>query len=187
MQINPILLKGSWDEGWALDKHVLSSEYIGDNPFGNPTFRTVRTEIGELVFRLKYRGDLSVLKQIADTASDFIKSTGINKRINIILPAPPSKRRQIQPVFLIAETIAENLGCFYSSEAFINKSSEESKNAHGENVSVEFTKTFKIPCGILLIDDIFNTGATLNACVKGLRKDPLTKGVFVLTMTKAKG
>jgi hypothetical protein len=77
MRINPILLKGSWDEGWALDKHVLSSEYIGDNPFGNPTFRTVRTEIGELVFRLKYRGDLSVLKQIADTASDFIKSTGI--------------------------------------------------------------------------------------------------------------
>lgn len=40
---------------------------------------------------------------------------------------------------------------------------------------------------ILLVDDLYSTGATLNECVKILREDQLLGKIYVLTMTKTKG
>jgi hypothetical protein len=31
LKINPIEIKGSWTQGWALDLHTLSSTFIGDD------------------------------------------------------------------------------------------------------------------------------------------------------------
>jgi hypothetical protein len=74
VQINPKRIIGRWTEGFALDFHTLSSEYIGDDEYGHPQFDTKRSEIGELLYRLKYREDKSVLGDIISTASRFIKS-----------------------------------------------------------------------------------------------------------------
>lgn len=30
----PIKLNGIWNEGYALDYHTISSEYLGEDPFG---------------------------------------------------------------------------------------------------------------------------------------------------------
>lgn len=49
------------------------------------------------------------------------------------------------------------------------------------------TKKAKRDCNILLIDDIYHTGTTLNSCVKALREDSRIKSIYVLTMTKTKG
>jgi len=46
MDINPIKLVGNWDEGWALDKHIISSEYIGVNIYGHDEYNTTRTDMG---------------------------------------------------------------------------------------------------------------------------------------------
>lgn len=45
--INPIKLIGSWIEGYALDYHVLSSEYLGVDAFGKDIFETKRTIMGD--------------------------------------------------------------------------------------------------------------------------------------------
>ena len=46
-------ITGSWDLGYVLDKHVLSSVYLGDNAYGHPQFDTTRSEVGEALYKLK--------------------------------------------------------------------------------------------------------------------------------------
>jgi competence protein ComFC len=51
VKTSPKKLKGPWEDGYALDIHTISSEFIGHNEFGHPQFDTKRTEIGELLYR----------------------------------------------------------------------------------------------------------------------------------------
>src|SRR5271169_4835676 len=99
---NPIKLPAiPWVEGYVLDYHTVSS-----TPTGDPYYRfdTKRTELGELLFRMKYRGGGdAVLADIVDTASQFIGSW--KPPIDCIVPAPPSTARKAQPVVEIARAL----------------------------------------------------------------------------------
>jgi len=52
MKVNIRKLDGSWDLGYALHKHTLSSIYLGDNEYGHPQFDTTRSEPGEALYQL---------------------------------------------------------------------------------------------------------------------------------------
>lgn len=154
----------------------------------NPMFDTKRTDIGELVYRLKYRNDSTVIDELASVAAEFINSVGIAKKTTVILPAPPTKKRQVQPVFMISEAIANKLGIFYIDDVLQKEGDTEAKNVPGNTHSVvRLCKHLQRTANFLLIDDIFNTGETLSACVSALRDDPLTREIYVLTMTKRQG
>ena len=88
--INPKRLGlGPWVEGYVLDYHSISS-----TPTGDPYYRfdTRRTELGELLFHLKYRnGGEAILTDIADTVEHLVKEW--KPPINAITGAPPSRRR----------------------------------------------------------------------------------------------
>lgn len=59
-KINPIKLPPRpWVDGYVLDYHTVSS-----TPTGDPYYRfdTKRTELGELLFRMKYRERHSVVR-----------------------------------------------------------------------------------------------------------------------------
>jgi competence protein ComFC len=103
MQLSPRTLHGAWDGGRVLDRHVSSSEFIGYNEQGHPQFESTRTELGELLFRLKYRSDRSAIVPIAQAASDFIRSW--NPELDVIVPASPSKSRAVQPLFQSGATL----------------------------------------------------------------------------------
>ena len=189
MEMHPIKLHGNWDEGWALDQHTLSSEYLGDSPLGRPQFRTVRSEIGEAMYPLKYRGFVGIVPKIAELATELLKEKGLLSSINIVLPVPPTTQREFQPVFMIAEDLATLNDLFYSSEALVKTSTEAAKNMDSVQKmklpsTIQFVRSFNRPCNVLVIDDIFDTGGTLTGCVRALRRDPNTQRVFVLTMTK---
>ena len=96
MKLDPRKLQGAWDDGRVLDRHVSSSEFIGYDEYGNPQFETTRTELGELVYRLKYRRDQSAVGPIARVACEFVRSW--NPRVDVIVPATPSKTRPVQPL-----------------------------------------------------------------------------------------
>ena len=55
MTINPIRIKGNWDEGYVLDRHIIKSSIIGIDGFGNSIYDTQRTELGELIYQIKYK------------------------------------------------------------------------------------------------------------------------------------
>ena len=89
VEINPKKLIGNWESGFALDFHTIKSMYIGDDEYGHPQFSTTYSQIGELLYRLKYKSDESVLKIIANTASDFVNSS--NWPIDLLVSVPPSR------------------------------------------------------------------------------------------------
>jgi len=64
IEIHPKEIRGSWDAGYVLDLHTISSTRIGYNEFDHPEFDTQRSPLGELVYRLKCRGDKNAIPAI---------------------------------------------------------------------------------------------------------------------------
>lgn len=104
----PRKIYGAWAEGYVLDLHSTGSTYVGDDEFGHPQFETQRTEVGELLFRLKYRSDEAVVKELIDAAEDFIRSWGI--KMTVIVSVPPTRTyRTVQPVARLADELSGRL------------------------------------------------------------------------------
>jgi len=190
VQINPKRITGSWTEGFALDFHTLSSDYIGDDEYGHPQFDTKRSEIGELLYRLKYRKDSSVLDDIITTATQFIKST--NWAVDSIVCVPPSRKgRKFQLVPPIAIGIGRVLGIDVCVDTIVKvKDTPELKNIFDFEERMRILKNgFQIrdPVvagnSILLFDDLYRSGATLNTVSSLLQREGKVKNVYVLTLT----
>ncbi|MFR2196198.1 MAG: ComF family protein [Clostridia bacterium] len=114
---------------------------------------------------------------------------------DIIIPVPISKKRNKErgynQSFLIAREIAKNEKVKLKNNVISkvknnNTQSKLNKEERAENVKNVYKITNNkeiIDKNILLIDDIFTTGATLNECSKML-KQAGTKKVDVLTIAK---
>ena len=72
--INPERIVGNWILGYALDIHTISSIHVGINEYGHDVFDTERSELGKLLYRLKYKGDLPAADAIIEAAVIFLKS-----------------------------------------------------------------------------------------------------------------
>ena len=193
MPINPIELKGNWDKGYAMDMHTISSVCIGHNEFGHPQYDTTRSDIGELVYQLKYKFRPETKHDIIKLINPFLENWDDMREIDIVIPAPPSnKNRRFQPVYLIAESIAECLKVFYTNELLEKINVNQAKNLSSEDKadllsgSIKKCKSFKKKVNILIIDDLYDTGTTLNEVCTVLKKDKYVNKVFVLVMTKTR-
>jgi len=101
-------IPGRWREGCVLDYHTLDSTYLGDHEYGHPMFDTKRSDVGELLYRLKYRFDAAVLDELVGTAASFVRSW--NPGVTILVPVPPSRARSQQPVHMVAEALGRKIG-----------------------------------------------------------------------------
>jgi len=187
-----IQLIGNWKKGSALDLHTEKSEYLGEDEFGHGKFKTTRTEIGELLYNLKYKSDKSV---VPDIIAYIKKSITIVKDKDFIIPVPPSnKSRSFQPVFEIGEALSKEIGIPFVKDALFNKSSTQLKNVTDEKERERILKkSISLNTGIdfsdknvLVIDDLYRSGATLRAVTDVLYKEGKAKNVFVLTLTKTR-
>jgi predicted amidophosphoribosyltransferase len=191
MQLNPRTVRGSWDDGRTLDLHIRSSEFVGYNEYGHAQFESTRTELGELLYRLKYKGDQSAIAPIAQTAFDFLR--GWNPGIDVIVPAPASKSRVVQPLFQIADEVGRLLGLP------VDKTSVRKTKATPELKNVDYAKRLELLGGahsiegdalrgrrVLLLDDLYQSGATLNAIARLLKQAGGVSAVFALALTRAR-
>lgn len=189
--INPILLNGPWTQGYALDKHINSSTYLGEDEYGHPQFETVRSDLGELVYQLKYRNQDTVA-QIMPYAIPFISNQWSKNNINLIVPVPPTKERTVQPVFEICKAISAKLSIYLDLELLKKTKSQQLKGldlAEKQNAisnSIVMNRRIVAPVNILIIDDLYQSGATLVAVTNILKSVELVGNIYVLTMTKTK-
>ncbi|MCH4200555.1 MAG: hypothetical protein LKF87_12225 [Clostridium tyrobutyricum] len=193
MAINPIQIHGDWTEGYVMDKHIISSDYLGDNEYGHPIFDTKRTKLGKLVYELKYNSNKNVINDIMNLITPFLNKWNIKGKVDMILPIPPSNlSRTFQPVFEITYAISDYLNLPTCDNALFKKSTTQSKNLSREdkqkliNGSITFTEHCTKNHNILLIDDLYETGATFNETVRALKTDPLVNNIYVLAMTRTK-
>ena len=189
---NPVKIEGQWKEGFALDVHTLASDYLGDDEFGRPTFRTTRTALGELLYRLKYQGDASAVDGIVEAASTFVRSW--NPGAEVIVPVPPTRAtRPHQPVVTLATAVGARLGLSVLSECVrLRKEIPELKDVFDLDARLrllegahEVEPTGVAGRRVLLFDDLFRSGATMNAITKSLRAAGAAE-VFALAITRSR-
>lgn len=190
IEASPKQISGEWTSGYALDVHILSSDYIGDDEYGHPKFDTKRSEMGELLYRLKYKSDRSVLKIIIDTVVEFVNSQ--RWQADVLIPVPPSRtRRSFQPVLEVAKGVSELLGLHLCPDCVVKvKNTPELKNVYEFDKRTELLKDAYAVVRrevadrkVLLFDDLYRSGATLNAITQTLKQKGKVKDVYALTLT----
>ncbi len=194
ININPRKIFGNWFEGYALDLHTISSEFVGYDEFGHHKFETRRSELGELLYRLKYTQDINAIDDIIEVSTDFINIKW-DDIFEGIVPMPPSNRnRKLQPVIEIAKRISERLILHLYDNILIKAEEKpELKNVFDFHERIELLKDNFIINNelikgkqILLLDDLFRSGATLNAATEALYKKGKAEKIYVLTLTRTR-
>jgi predicted amidophosphoribosyltransferase len=105
MDVQVKKLEGSWEVGYALHKHTLSSAYAGENEQGHPIFDPTRSEPGEALFQLKYRNDWNQVGTLAAQVQATLLPSF--KKIDLIVPMPASSLRARQPVDELANALGK--------------------------------------------------------------------------------
>lgn len=115
----------------------------------------------------------------------------------IIIPVPLSAKRRLERGFNQAEVLAEilikNTDLILDKQSLIRKIHTPARRAGMDKKGRELTvkNAFEVrrknlieDKNILLIDDVFTSGATVSACAKELKKKGASK-VYVLTVARA--
>ncbi len=192
MELNPRPIYGNWAHGWALDVHTLGSR-AGDGERSRfDRFETERSEIGEALYRLKYRLEREQAGPIARAVAGFARGRLELADIAAVLPVPPSNAdRSFQPVAAIAAAVGAELSLPAPDDYLLKvkdtpalKNVEDTRERREELadafavVDLRFTGLH-----LLLFDDLFRSGETLKAVTAALLFAGQAGKVSVITAT----
>lgn len=191
MKVSVKPLSGIWDLGYSLDKHMLSSVYTGDNQWGHPTFDNTRTDIGEALYQLKYCSDFN---QVSVISSQLYESlSGYFSTACLIIPMPPSKTRSKQPVIEIARQLSIQMGIpCYENLLVKTTDTPQMKDIASRKEKVDaLINAFSVNdllgeglYDVLIVDDLFDTGSSLEAATTVLRNYKKIRYIYVSAVTR---
>lgn len=182
---------GNWDLGYVLDKHTISSTPSGTNAYGYPTYNTIRTEIGESIYKLKYQNDWSQVEPLAAELATTIYPKFLD--VGLIVPMAASTARNRQPVTEVVHALCKLVEkpCFENliiktpngkSLKDLNSKAEKIEALQG-TIGLNEAITNEGIWNLLLVDDLFHTGASLEAVCATLRSYRKIGKIYVATLT----
>ncbi|MFZ3150671.1 MAG: ComF family protein [Anaerolineaceae bacterium] len=147
----------------------------------------------EAVRRLKYENDLAVAFVLAELLTNLVQSA--NWMIELVIPVPLSQKRLDERGYnqaaLLARPLSLNLGRPFTPKGLARIRETRSQvnlniRQRKENVQNAFIADPLIvrDRSILLVDDVYTTGATMNAAAEALNQAGCLR-VFALTVAKA--
>jgi predicted amidophosphoribosyltransferase len=189
VKINPMKLSGPWTAGFVLDYHSVSAVPTGD-PY-HP-FDIKRTDLGELLYRFKYGGDRNVIGDIVDTVEEFIGNW--KPVVDGLVPAPPSLKRNAQPVVEVARRLATRLNFTLWEDAVRKvKETPSMKNVadwyERQKLLAEAIQPGRDDVAgksVLLFDDLIQSGSTLGRAAEVLQGSRGANAVYVLALTRTR-
>lgn len=191
VQTNPMKIPGSWKDGYVLDYHTKSSDFVGYDEYGHPQFNTVRTPVGDLLYRLKYKGQKTALADLVSIAAEFVR--GWRPPVKAIVPVPPSRPRSSQPVMQIAQGLARLLGIPVHDIVRKAPAAKELKNVFDYHERLKLLANAHLVTSIdlrgqavLLVDDLYRSGATLNAVTASLTSHGKVREVYAFCPTRTR-
>jgi predicted amidophosphoribosyltransferase len=165
--------------GWALDFH---SRFVGHEQ--------VRGVIGDLVFRYKYQGEHQLADELACCWADLLAAHPELPRPEAVLPIPPSTPRTLDPVMHLASALATRLEIPVQLDTLVKtRKTRQQKGlkslaAKQSNVAGAFKLQGRVMGQhLLLVDDLYDSGATLSEAARTLSRDR-PASLVVLTLTK---
>jgi competence protein ComFC len=187
----PRRILGKWRDGFALDIHTLSSIPIGYNEYGHMQLDTTRSELGDLLYRLKFKSDDTVVPEIADAAASFVKEW--KPDVEIIVPVPPSTPRVLQPVSVLGNALSRRLSLPLVDCVQKTRDAFQLKNVYDLDERLHLLEGLHAVDAsassgrrILLFDDLYRSGATMNSITNLLYDQGEASDVFALTITRTR-
>lgn len=190
MQAQQIL--GNWTAGFVLDDHTVSSTYEGENEFGHSEYTTVRTPVGEALYQLKYQANQAMVVDLADTAASFV-GTIWKCAPTMLVPMPSTNARAVPPVPLVGQALAAALKIKFEAGAVARTQTLATPIKNQPLASrpqllagIHSVVASKVSGeDILLFDDLYQTGSTMNA-VAGLLSKAGARNVYALALTRTR-
>jgi predicted amidophosphoribosyltransferase len=184
-------IPGSWKDGYVLDYHTKSSDFIGYDEYGHPLFNTIRTPVGDLLYHLKYKGQKAALADLVSVAAEFIRGWG--PPVKAIVPVPPSRSRSAQPVMRIAQGLGTLLGIPVHDVVRKAPTAKELKDVFDYHERLKLlanahsvTSAELRGKAVLLVDDLYRSGATLNAVTASLTSQGKVREVYAFCPTRTR-
>jgi competence protein ComFC len=188
--MNPQSIRGKWRAGWTLDLHTVASVMRPDGSFDN-----TRSELGEMLYRLKYHHDRSRLVPIAELTAGFLRDLLVFPYLKAIVPIPPSdKTRPFQPVLEIAAELGRLTGLPAPLDYLLKvRDTVPLKNLEeGASRKEQLQGALSVADDrfrgqyVLLLDDLYRSGETLSAATAVLQDQGEVARVYALALTRTR-
>lgn len=128
---------------------------------------------------------------MVDAIGEFVKSWSI--RPDAVVPMPPSKQRGFQPVVEVAGELARSLNLpLHTDSLKKTKPTQQMKDvgdfaARVAALEAAFVSDKALEGkAVVLFDDLFQSGATMNVAAQTLKAQGQVKSVYALALTRTR-
>ena len=168
--------------------NALVQEFPAPEPAEGPVYSYAtalffyRAGYKDITRRLKYHADIGIGKYFADMLAEEMAVSGIYSNVDAVIPVPLHWTRRWSRGYnqaeVIAQVLADKLGALVLKRVLYRcrRTRTQTRLSIGKK-SANVAGAFKVKRGfrlsglshILIVDDVFTTGATLHSCYLALK------------------